>query len=213
MTGWNCINNTIESAFLGLQDYQKSLQMQGDLMKLAQQSKHNYILGLEHPAVLTLGYRADETLEIKFENTLPIARVSRGGLATIHSEGQLVIYPVINLRELNMGARNYILLLLESTQELLKSFNIQSFIDAKAIGLYTLNGKIAFCGIQIKNGVSQHGLSLNVRNDLSLFSSIRSCGLEKPTFDSLSNYSVSYTLSEIYHLWVEIFKKKIHRSN
>lgn len=203
----------IESAFLGLKDYQESVKLQKDLLCLSQQNKQSYILGLEHPAVLTLGYRANLDQEVRqeimYDNNLPIVRTSRGGLATIHSEGQLVIYPIINLRELNLGAREYVLLLLHTTKELLKIFDVKSFVDDKAIGLYTNFGKIAFCGIQIKNGISQHGLSLNVRNDLSLFSNIRSCGVECPQFDSLSHYGVSHTLPEIYKLWVEIFKENL----
>lgn len=200
----------IEAAFLGLQDYEKSVQLQSDLLLLAQQSKHGYVIGLEHPAVLTLGYRASVEHEIKQDNNLPIVRISRGGLATIHSEGQLVIYPIVNLRELNLGVRDYVLLLLQTTQELLKTFKINSFIDKKCIGLYSQYGKIAFCGIQIKNGISQHGLSLNVRNDLALFSSIRSCGVENPEFDSLSRHRISHTLSEIYQIWIEIFKRNLN---
>lgn len=203
----------IESSFLGLKDYQESVKLQNDLLLLAEQSGHSYIIGLEHPGVLTLGYRADIYQELNQEitqdNNLPIERTSRGGLATIHSEGQLVIYPIVNLRQLNLGVREYVLLLLQTTKELLKIFEIESFIDDKAIGLYTNHGKIAFCGIQVKKGISQHGLSLNVRNDLSLFNKIRSCGVEYPQLDSLSYYGVSHTLSEIYKLWFETFKVKL----
>lgn len=210
----NFINNNfkdqiIEASYLGIVDFRKAAQLQNDLLANALKTKNNYIIGLEHPAVVTLGYRANIEQEI-YEDTLPVERISRGGLATIHSEGQLVIYPILSLQELNIGVRDYVLLLLETTKDLLKFLGVESFIDEKAIGLYTPHGKIAFCGIQIKDGVSQHGLSLNVRNDLSLFKKIRSCGVENPAFDSLSRYGVSYTLSEIYQKWVEIFKTKLN---
>ncbi|MEQ1724196.1 MAG: lipoyl(octanoyl) transferase LipB [Pseudobdellovibrio sp.] len=215
MTALNSTNNNsakiynLEASFLGTMDYQKSVALQNDLLKLSQLSKNNYVVGLEHPAVMTLGYRAVQNDEIFDNDILPIERTGRGGLATIHSEGQLVIYPVINLRELNLGAREYVLILLETTRELLASIGVESFIDEKAIGLFTIHGKIAFCGVQIKNGISQHGLSLNVRNDLSLFSHIRSCGVQSPSFDSLRGYQVTHTLSELYEAWVEIFKTKL----
>ncbi|MBY0553410.1 lipoyl(octanoyl) transferase LipB [bacterium] len=213
MTELNSTNNkksSLEASFMGLMDYTKSVELQKDLMLLSQQSKNNYVIGLEHPGVVTLGYRANIQDEIYDDTFLPVERISRGGLATIHSEGQLVIYPVINLRELNIGAREYVLILLETTQELLKLLGIESHIDDKAIGLYTKSGKIAFCGIQIKNGISQHGLSLNVRNDLSLFNQIRSCGVQNSTFDSLGQHQVSHTLSELYQLWIDIFKNRIN---
>lgn len=207
----NCI---FESSFLGIQDFKKSVQLQKDLLTLSLKNKNNFIIGLEHPAVITLGYRAEIDKEIYAEiNNMPIERISRGGLATIHSEGQLVVYPVLNLRELNLGVREYVLLLLETTQELLKSLGVESIVDEEAIGLYTEYGKIAFCGIQIKNGISQHGLSLNVRNNLSLFSTIRACGLDGQSFDSLSHHGVNLTLSELYAKWVEIFKIKINWSS
>lgn len=199
----------LESAFLGLLDFQKSVLMQQELSCLAQKSRCHYVIGLEHPALLTLGYRAERSLEVLPHSTLPIQSTTRGGLATIHSEGQLVIYPVMNLKELNLGVKEYVSLLLTTTQDLLGFLNIDSYIDTKAVGLYTHYGKLAFCGIQIKNGVSQHGLSLNVRNDLSLFSEIRACGCENAKFDSLSRYGVTHTLSELYQIWIRIFEKKL----
>jgi lipoyl(octanoyl) transferase len=204
----NKISN-LEASFLGIMDYQKSVVLQKELLQLSKLSKNNYVLGVEHPAVMTLGYRAVKNDEIFDEHILPIERAERGGLATIHSEGQLVFYPVINLRELGLGVREYVLILLETTQDLLTSLGVESFIDDKAIGLYTIHGKIAFCGVQIKNGISQHGLSLNVRNDLSLFTFIRSCGLENPKFDSLSQHQVTHTLAELYNVWIDIFKTKL----
>lgn len=207
----NCTNNKkiVESSYLGLVDYKKSVNLQKELLTLAKNTHVNYVIGLEHPGVVTLGYRATPEDEIYNSDTLPIERISRGGLATIHSEGQLVVYPIINLRELKLGAREYVLMLLESTQDLLKELNIDSYIDEKCIGLYTKTGKIAFCGIQIQNGVSQHGLSLNVRNDLSLFNNIRSCGADNSKLDSLSQYRVTQTLSELYQMWLEKFKKRL----
>jgi len=200
--------NNFEHSYLGSVNYEESVDLQNDLHTLCQKTQGSYIIGLEHPAVMTLGYRAQASEEI-YEAGLPLAKSTRGGLATIHSEGQLVIYPILNLRNLGLGARDYVQLLLETTQTLLKELGIESCIDSKAVGLYTSKGKIAFCGIQIRGGISQHGLSLNVRNDLSLFSRIRACGIENPQFDSLESYSVSHTLGELYGRWVEIFKEKL----
>ncbi|MFZ3229275.1 MAG: lipoyl(octanoyl) transferase LipB [Pseudobdellovibrio sp.] len=215
MTVLNCINNKsfhFESAYLGLTPFYKALEIQIELGKLAKSKQQISVVGLEHPAILTLGRRADVKTEVnslndKFE--LPIVITTRGGLATIHSEGQLVIYPIVNLREFNIGVRDYVHLLLKSTHDLLNLFKIDSVIDADGIGIYTNFGKIAFCGVQIQNGISCHGLSLNVRNDLTLFSTIRSCGSENQKLDSLNNYNISYTLEEIFNLWVQQFLKRL----
>lgn len=219
MTGLNSISKStgeaphLESSYLGPMDYQRSVNLQRDLLEKARVSRGHYLIGLEHPAVLTLGYRAREAEEIynSQEPGLPVVFTARGGLATIHSEGQLVIYPVLNLRELGLGARDYVCLLLRTTRKLLANLGIASTMDEQVVGLYTARGKIAFCGIQITNGVSQHGLSLNVRNDLSLFSRIRACGVENPRFDSLANHGVSFTLAELYSQWAEIFKAELNQ--
>lgn len=208
-TASKSINKTFEAAYLGRIEFRKSVRLQEDLLQLALQSKSGFIIGLEHPAVLTLGHRAEAALEVLSLSDLPIERVSRGGLATVHAEGQLVIYPVLNLRELNLGVREYVCLLLKTTSELLNSLGVDSVIDENTVGVFTHTGKIAFCGVQVKNGVSQHGISLNVRNDLSLFKSIRSCGIREPNFDRLCDHDVNMTLQEVFSRWMEIFRSRI----
>lgn len=208
-TALKSINRAFEAAYLGNFDFRKSVRLQEDLLQLALQTNCNFVIGLEHPAVLTLGHRAEAALEVLSQSNLPIERVSRGGLATVHSEGQLVIYPVLNLRELNLGVREYVCLLLKTTNELLTELGVDSAIDEKAVGVFTKTGKIVFCGVQVKNGVSQHGISLNVRNDLSLFKSIRSCGIAEPSFDRLCEYDVNMTLQEIFSRWLEIFRSRL----
>lgn len=208
-TASKSINKKFEGAYLGNLEFKKSVRLQEDLLQLALQTNCNFIIGLEHPAVLTLGHRADAAFEVLNHSALPVERVSRGGLATVHSEGQLVIYPVLNLRELNLGVREYVCLLLKTTNELLASLGVESATDEKTIGVFTKTGKIAFCGVQVKNGVSQHGISLNVRNDLSHFKAIRSCGISEASFDRLCDHGVNMTLQEIFERWFEIFRSRI----
>lgn len=198
-----------ESSYLGRLDYQKSLDIQNTLLQNAAKTDILYLVGLEHPAVLTMGLRADENTDI-IKNQLPVFRVSRGGLATIHSEGQLVIYPIMNLKKLNLGVRDYVTLLMSTTQELLSEIGIAAQINKENMGLHTEKGKIAFCGIQVKNGISQHGLSINVRNDLSLFANIKSCGQQDAKLDSLAAYGAEYTLSELFDAWTRVFVKNMY---
>ncbi len=193
---------------MGLYDYERAVQLQNELYQLVIVRNQFSIIGLEHPAVLTLGHRFTAQSE-SVDSEIPIIQSSRGGLATIHSEGQLIIYPIINLRELNWGVKQYVQILLETTQTLLSDLNIESVIDEQSIGLHTTLGKIAFCGIQVKNGITLHGLSLNVKNDLELFSTIKACGIENPALDQLRNYDVDLTLSELFSRWIKIFTNRI----
>jgi lipoyl(octanoyl) transferase len=201
--------SNIEFSFIGLTDYQKAQSLQLDLHQLVKEKSIHAIIGLEHPAVMTLGHRvaASDANDIQ---ELPIVRSTRGGLITIHSEGQLVIYPILDLKTLGWGVKTYVTKLLQTTQRLLAEYQVESFLDEEAIGLYTSKGKIAFCGIQIKNGISLHGISLNVRNDLSLFQNISACGVEKVNLDRLQNYNVNLTLDELFNQWVTQFKSELH---
>ena len=188
-------------------DYSAGLKLQSELLDKVQNSSVSYFIGLEHPAVITLGYRATLHNDIQPQNVIAVEKISRGGFATLHSEGQLVIYPVLSLRNLQIGVREYIYLLLESTQNLLQLYGVSSFINPEALGLYTSSGKIAFCGIQVSRGITQHGISINVANDLSLFQNIRSCGCEAARFDRLADHAEVPELALLYSQWMDEFKK------
>lgn len=210
MTESNSTNNfIIEHSFLGKVDYQKSEEIQKNLLSLAISKKQFSIIGLEHPAVITLGHRASLAGEVFESTSIPIVKSSRGGLATLHSEGQLVIYPVLNLKTMGLGVKDYVCLLLKATQDMLQQLDISSTLDESAIGLYTANGKIAFCGIKVEKGITQHGISLNVRNDLNLFDSMRSCGVQNQMMDQLHNYGIDLSLKELFSIWVSCFKNRL----
>ncbi len=163
------------------------------------------MLGLEHPAVITLGRRAD--LNEVHHTKIPVIKATRGGLATLHSEGQLVIYPILLLARFKLGVRDYVHTLLQATENVFLLLNLKTYKDDLNIGLYTERGKIAFCGLEIKNGISQHGISINISNDLSLFDNIISCGFQKPDLDRLNHYRTDVGLRQFYDLWVSEFSK------
>jgi lipoyl(octanoyl) transferase len=200
-------NNLIkfDSHYLGLMNYEAALQKQYDFHQLAVTENKATVLGLEHPAVLTLGYRADSGHNL-VAHSIPTVKIERGGLATIHSEGQLVIYPILNLKKQGIGVREYVTVLINTTKQLLQENGIESSCSTDSVaGLFTKNGKIAFCGIQVKNGASLHGLSLNVHNDLKLFDGIISCGVSRQKMDSMKNHGVNPGLEVLFNRWIEIF--------
>ncbi len=179
-------------------------------------SSHEFevILGCEHPVVVTLGRSADiqqsiyahaqhETISSSLQ--LPVHVTDRGGLATLHSPGQLVIYPILPLRKYGMGVRDYVNLLEQTTIELLSNSGIESYVKEDS-GVYTKKGKIAFIGIRVEKGVSRHGLSLNVSNDLNLFSKIVSCGVSNRSLDLMQDYCAKQLqLSAVFEQWCHIF--------
>lgn len=170
---------------------------------------------MEHPSVITLGKRANPEVEIKTsletleDLNIQCYKVDRGGFATLHSPGQLVVYPIFKLSDYNLTVRSYLCLLQKTTQEFFERFGIKTFTKDNSPGLYTDNGKIAFFGIRVQKGVTFHGLSINVSNEIEDFALIKSCGTSSEKFDLMKSYGVCNPLEELYTEWVNIFLKKL----
>ncbi len=202
-------NFSLEHTYLGTLDFEAAFQIQRNLWHSAKDKNQISIMGLEHPAVITLGRRmkSDDLITV---SGIPVVQSTRGGLATIHSEGQLVIYPIMNLRSQGLGVKEFVCKLLKITQITLEDYNIESYIDDENVGLYTGYGKIAFCGLEIKEGVSQHGISINIANDLSLFSQIVSCGITSLKTDRVCNHVSDVTMRDFFEKWRSHFKQVFH---
>lgn len=203
-------NSFIEQSYLGSLEFDKAFHIQRHLWQIAKTKNQISILGLEHPAVITLGRRMKLSDLLLTTDSIPVVESTRGGLATIHSEGQLVIYPIVNLKTNNLGVKQFVKHLLNVTQTTLKDFQIETFIDDENIGIYTTQGKIAFCGLEIKEGISQHGISINIANDLTLFSQIVSCGVTALKTDRVSNHRVDVTLRDFFNRWTFNFNQALH---
>lgn len=193
----------------GLVTYQKGLELQSQAVGYVERTGRPVCLGLEHYPVITLGKRAsnDEMLfaatELK-EKGFEIAETDRGGQATLHTPGQLVVYPILPLRAYQISVRDYVAILENSTMSWLQSLKIQSQ-RREGAGVFTQSGKIAFIGIRVEKGISRHGISINVSNDLDAFSCIQSCGMRGRPLDSLENRQVHITPDEAFKSWVDYF--------
>jgi lipoyl(octanoyl) transferase len=195
--------------WLGLSPYASALEQQQIWEMRVKSSSLGQVLGCEHPNVITIGARADAAKELQdpiIAESTPVVRADRGGYATFHAPGQLVIYPILPLRRWGMGARAHVDLLLSATQKLCQNHGRTGFTIASRPGVYTERGKIAFVGVRIRNGVSSHGIAINVRNDMGLFVAIRSCGRTGETFDRLAGEA---PLKDLFDEWVQIFSEKL----
>jgi lipoate-protein ligase B len=202
-----------ESFYLGETDYTAGLVWQRQESDRVRATNVARVLGLEHNAVITLGKRGATSKDLKVtadelnDLGIEIRVIDRGGEATLHSPGQLVVYPLIPLREWNLGVRDYVESLREVTRKTLSNLGVYTFSkNDDEPGLYTTKGKIAFFGIRVDRGVSCHGLALNVQNDLSLFNNIVSCGVNDEKFDSLINQDINATPFEIFEMWMKEFR-------
>lgn len=132
---------------------------------------------LEHPPVFTLGLNGRRE-HVLAPGDIPVVQVDRGGQVTYHGPGQLVVYPLLDLKRLRIGVRELVAGLEGAVIELCAGFGITAEARRDARGVYVEGRKLASIGLRIRRGCSYHGLALNVVNDLEPFSRINPCGYE-----------------------------------
>jgi lipoyl(octanoyl) transferase len=129
----------------------------------------------EHPPVFTLGLNASRE-HLLDTGDIPVVQVDRGGQVTYHGPGQLMIYPLIDLRRAKLGVRDLVTGLERSIVDLVGRYGIEARARADAPGVYVDGRKIASVGLRIRRGASFHGMALNIDVDLEPFSRINPCG-------------------------------------
>ena len=131
---------------------------------------------LEHPPVFTLGL-AGKMEHVLAPGNIPVIQIDRGGQVTYHGPGQLVVYPLIDLKRLGLGVRALVEAIENSVITTLWEFGIAAALNRTAPGVYTKDGrKLASLGLRVRRGCSYHGLAFNVAMDLEPFSRINPCG-------------------------------------
>ena len=173
--------NEIQSRWLGLYPYEKALEQQIITHKRVLSGHNECILGVEHPPVITLGKRGGV---IRKKNTAPIVQINRGGLATAHEPGQLSIYPIINLEKRKIKVRTFVCILEKGVMEWLSNLGLQPK-QSQSPGIWIKEKKICSIGLQIKSGVSLHGIAINIHNSLQTFLHIEACGFSQNSMGAL----------------------------
>lgn len=140
---------------------------------------------LEHEPVFTLGMNADPA-HVLAAGDIPVVRVDRGGQVTYHGPGQLVIYPLLDLKRSGLGVRDLVTALERTVVQYVARYGIPAVTRPKAPGVYVGDQKLASVGIRVRRGASYHGLSLNVQMDLEPFRRINPCGHEGLAVTQLS---------------------------
>ncbi|NDD75044.1 MAG: lipoyl(octanoyl) transferase LipB [Gammaproteobacteria bacterium] len=140
---------------------------------------------LEHRPVFTLGMNADPA-HVLAPGDIPVVRVDRGGQVTYHGPGQLVIYPLLDLKRAGLGVRDLVTALERTVIQYVSRYGITADTRPKAPGVYVGDQKLASVGIRVRRGASYHGLSLNVQMDLEPFQRINPCGHEGLAVTQLS---------------------------
>lgn len=153
---------------------------------------------VEHPPVFTLGLNADPA-HVLDPGPIPVVKIDRGGQVTYHGPGQLVIYPLLNLRRHVLGVRELVVALENSVIDYLATLGIAAAGRREAPGVYVNGGKLASVGLRIRRGASYHGMSLNVCLDLAPFQRINVCGYQGMQVVRLSDLGGPADVTEAAH--------------
>ncbi|MGE0159191.1 MAG: lipoyl(octanoyl) transferase LipB [Gemmatimonadales bacterium] len=178
---------------LGVVPYADGLRLQDELVAQRRAGAvPDTLLLLEHPHVITLGSRADEADVLVDEDArrrmgIEVFEVGRGGGVTYHGPGQLVAYPILDLRTHGRDLHDYLRRLEEVLIRAAGAFDVRAWRRDGLTGVWTERGKLAAIGVRVSSHwISSHGVALNVAEDLRFFETIVPCGIRGEGVTSLA---------------------------
>lgn len=151
---------------------------------------------VEHPPVFTMGLNASDE-HLLAPGDIPVVQIDRGGQVTFHGPGQLMIYPLIDIRRANIGVRTLVCALEKSVVDLMAEHNITAIARRDAPGVYVDSDKLASVGLRIRRGASFHGMALNVDVDLEPFTRINPCGYADLEMTDMRRLGVELDLESV----------------
>jgi lipoyl(octanoyl) transferase len=170
---------------LGLLDYEPVWRAMQRFTEERGRTTPDEIWFLEHQRVFTLGVNASRA-HLLAPGDIPVVQVDRGGQVTYHGPGQLVVYPLIDLKRLGLSIRSFVSALERAVIGLAAGFRIEAECRRDAPGVYVEGAKLASIGVRVRRGGSYHGLALNVALDLEPFTRINPCGYQGLAMTQLS---------------------------
>ena len=162
---------------LGMVEYEPTWRAMQTFTEQRDEQTRDEIWLLEHPPVFTQGLNG-KAEHVLAAGDIPVVNIDRGGQVTYHGPGQLVAYPLLDLRRLRLGVRELVVALENAIIATVAKWNIHARGRRDAPGVYVDDRKLASIGLRIKRGCSYHGLALNVAMDLEPFRRINPCGYQ-----------------------------------
>jgi len=160
---------------LGLLDYEPIWHEMQQFTNTRDATTPDEIWFCQHRPVFTLGLNSAPE-HLLAPGDIPVVQIDRGGQVTYHGPGQLMIYPLIDIRRANISVRGLVTALEQCVVDLVAEYDIQAASRRDAPGVYVDGVKLASVGLRIRRGASFHGMALNVDVDLEPFSRINPCG-------------------------------------
>jgi lipoyl(octanoyl) transferase len=163
--------------WLGQVDYEPTWRAMQSFTDTRDASTPDEIWCLEHPSVFTQGLNG-KAEHVLVAGDIPVVNIDRGGQVTYHGPGQVVIYPLLNLKRLNLGVHALVVALEQAVISTVARWGVHASGSRQAPGVYVSGKKLASIGLRIRRGCSYHGLAVNVAMDLEPFTRINPCGYQ-----------------------------------
>ncbi len=163
---------------------------------------------LEHDPVFTLGL-AGKREHVLAPGDIPVVHIDRGGQVTYHGPGQLVVYPLLDLRRRKLGPRALVDALEQATVDTLAEWDVDAHARPDAPGVYVGERKIASIGLRVRRGASYHGIAFNVDMDLEPFTRINPCGYAGLEMTQVSELGGPSTLDAVADIFLPHFTRRI----
>jgi len=181
---------------LGHQAYEPVWRAMQEFTNTRNESTPDEIWFCDHESVFTLGLNTKPE-HLLAPGDIPVIQIDRGGQVTYHGPGQLMIYPLIDLRRAGLGVRDLVTALEQSVVDLAADYGIEAASRCDAPGVYIDGVKLASVGLRIRRGSSFHGMALNVDVDLEPFSRINPCGFKDLQLTDLARLGADSDLAAV----------------
>ena len=181
-----CDRRPLQYKALGLSDYESTWQAMRTFTDTRGADTKDELWVTEHPPVFTQG-QAGKPEHLLCDSVIPVVKTDRGGQITYHGPGQLVVYPLLNVKRLSLGVRDLVTAIETAVVRWLASYGVSASAKPDAPGVYVAEQKIASLGLRIRKGCSYHGVAINLDADLSPFAQINPCGYQGLQMVNLSS--------------------------
>ncbi len=188
------MNRSLAIKHLGRQAYTPVWQAMQDFTDRRDAGTGDELWLVEHPQVFTQG-QAGKAEHILAPGDIPVVQVDRGGQVTHHGPGQIVAYPLIDLRRLGIGVKRLVCAIEQAVIDTAADYGVCAERKANAPGVYVQGRKVASLGLRIRRGCSFHGLAFNIDMDLQPFSRINPCGFAGLEVVNLADLADGVTLT------------------
>ena len=201
------MNDRLTVRRLGLSDYEPVWRAMQDFTDRRDDGTADELWLVEHPPVFTQG-QAGKAEHLLAPGDIPVIQVDRGGQVTYHGPGQIVAYPLVDLKRLGVGVRDFVHRIEESIIRVLAHYGVNGERVEGAPGIYVGGDKIASLGLRVRRGCTFHGLAFNIDMDLAPFARINPCGFQGLKVIRLSDLA-AVEFDEVQDHLVEEFVKQL----